>query len=252
MMVIRLAKNDFKAKYSASMLGILWAFVQPLATVLVFWFVFQAGFKTPPVDDMPYILWFAVGYVPWIYFSDMLSSGVNVLADYSFLVKKVRFRVEYLPLVRVAASLFVHVFFLFFLFFMFLCYRYGLSPACLQVFYYSFAVTVFGWGLVMLLCALSCFFRDIAQTVPVILQVGFWATPVFWDPQTAVNVSVRRILSLNPMYYIVDGCRRSFLYQDYFWEHPLQTVYFWTVTLAVCGMGIFAFQRLRPHFADEL
>ena len=251
-MIVRLAKNDFKAKYSASALGTLWAFVQPLATVLVFWYVFQAGFKTPPVNDMPYILWFIVGYVPWIYFSDILSCGVNVFSDYSFLVKKVRFQIEYLPLVRVISSLFVHLFFLIFLLFMFWYYQFDLSIECVQILYYSFAITVFGWGLIMLLGSLSCFFSDIAQIVPVILQVGFWATPVFWNPDTTINRSVRQILSMNPMYYIVDGCRRSFLYHDYFWNHPLRTAYFWLVTLSVCCIGVIAFQRLRPHFADEL
>lgn len=251
-MVMRLAKNDFKAKYSASAFGVLWAFVQPLATVLVFWYVFQAGFKTPPVNDMPYILWFIVGYVPWLYFSDILGCGVNVLSDYAFLVKKVKFRVEYLPLVRVVSALFIHMFFLLFLFFMFWCYQFDFSVYCLQIFYYSFALTMFGWGLIMLLCPLSCFFRDIVQVVPIILQVGFWATPVFWNVDTVTDLSVRRILSVNPLYYVVDGCRRSFLYQDCFWNHPLQMVYFWTVTAVVCCTGMFVFYRLRPHFADEL
>lgn len=251
-MVIRLAQNDFKAKYSASMLGMVWAFVQPLATVLVFWYVFQAGFKTPPVNHMPYILWFVTGYIPWIYFSDLLSSGVSVLSDYSFLVKKVKFRVEYLPFVRVISALFVHVFFLFFLLFLSGCYRFSLTSGCIQILYYSFAVTVLGWGFMMLFSAVSCFFKDIAQIVPVILQVGFWATPVFWNPDTTVDVTVRRILSLNPLYYIVDGYRGSFLYQDYFWNHPLRTAYFWIVTLIVCSLGSMTFWKLRPHFADEL
>ena len=82
-LIMRLAKNDFKARYSATLLGIIWAFVQPLMTVLVFWFVFQMGFKSAPVKNMPYMLWFIVAYVPWIYFSDVLNFGVNSLNDYN-------------------------------------------------------------------------------------------------------------------------------------------------------------------------
>ena len=63
-LIFKLAKNDFKAKYSNSFLGITWAFIQPLITILVFWFVFQIGFKTAPVDNVPYILWFIPAYIP--------------------------------------------------------------------------------------------------------------------------------------------------------------------------------------------
>ena len=95
-----LARNDIKARYSNSIFGILWAFATPTATILVFWFVFQMGFRNPPVADVPYILWFVTAYIPWIFFTDALTSGCNCLVEYSYLVKKIRFRVEILPLVR--------------------------------------------------------------------------------------------------------------------------------------------------------
>lgn len=250
-LIMRLAKNDFKAKYSASLLGIIWAFVQPMITILVFWYVFQMGFKSAPVDDMPYILWFIVGYVPWIYFSDILNFGVNSLVDYSYLVKKVKFKVEYLPVVRIISSLFVHIFFIFFIFFMFTCYKYSISIYCIQALYYTVAVTIFGWGIIMLFSALSTFFRDISQIVSVVLQIGFWATPIFWNTDM-ISESVTTVLKFNPLYYIVIGYRESFIYKIPFWYHPKQTIYFWVCTLIVCTVGWYTFKRLRPHFADEL
>lgn len=66
--IFKLAKNDFKSKYASSFLGAIWAFVQPMITILVFWFVFQVGFKTPPVNDIPYILWFIPAYMFRIFF----------------------------------------------------------------------------------------------------------------------------------------------------------------------------------------
>lgn len=65
--LFRLAVNDFKAKYSGSLFGVIWAFVQPLVTILVFWFVFEMGFKSAPIDDFPFILWF----IPSIYSLDI-------------------------------------------------------------------------------------------------------------------------------------------------------------------------------------
>ena len=96
-LIMNLARNDFRARYSASFLGAVWAFVQPLITILVFWFVFQMGFKSAPVDNIPYILWFIPAYVPWIYFSDILTSCAGCMQEYSYLVKKVRFHIEILP-----------------------------------------------------------------------------------------------------------------------------------------------------------
>ena len=71
-LIRKLVKNDLKARYSGSVFGVVWAFVQPLVTILVFWYVFQIGFKNPPVDDVEFILWLVAGYIPWTYFNDGL------------------------------------------------------------------------------------------------------------------------------------------------------------------------------------
>ena len=70
-LIWNLSKNDFKTKYAGSYLGIFWAFVQPVVTVLIYWFVFQVGFKSAPVKEVPFILWLVAGIVPWFFFSDM-------------------------------------------------------------------------------------------------------------------------------------------------------------------------------------
>ncbi len=251
-LILRLAKNDFKSRYAASLLGIIWAFVQPVITIIVFWVVFQAGFKSSPVDNIPYILWFVTAYIPWIYFSDMLNFGVNSLSDYSYLVKKVKFQVEYLPIVRMISSLFVHVFFILFIFLMFAFYQYPISAFCIQAIYYSVSLTVFTGGLIFLLSALSVFFRDISQIVMIILQIGFWVTPIFWNINDIENGLVLKILKLNPLQYIITGYRESFIYNMPFWKNSAETGYFWCATIVICITGYFVFKRLRPHFADEL
>lgn len=251
LLIFRMAGNDFKSRYAASVLGILWAFVMPVVTILVFWVVFQLGFKSVPVQNVPYILWFAAAYVPWIYFNDMLSFGVNALSDYSYLVKKVKFRVDFIPLIRIVSSLFVHLFFILFLYFMFWCYRMPVSFYSVQALYYSCALTCFSCGLVFLLSSLAVFFRDIAQLVMVTLQIGFWVTPVFWNAQ-GMEENILNIVRLNPLFYIVEGYRESFIDQVPFWEHPVMSCYFWAVTILIGIAGYFTFKRLKPHFADEL
>lgn len=92
-----LAKNDVRAKFAASFLGSVWAFIQPLITLLVLWFVFQVGFRNPPVSDVPFMVWYAPAYLVWSFFSEALTSGTNCLIEYSYLVKKVNFRVSIIP-----------------------------------------------------------------------------------------------------------------------------------------------------------
>lgn len=251
-LVLRMAGNDFKSRYAASVLGILWAFVLPIITIIVFWVVFQLGFKSVPIQNVPYILWFAAAYVPWIYFNDMLSFGVNALSDYSYLVKKVRFQVGCIPLIRIVSSMLVHLFFILFLYFMFWCYGMPLSFfSMVQALYYSCALTCFTSGLVFLLSSLAVFFRDVAQLVMVILQIGFWVTPIFWNARE-IEQSVLDVVRLNPLFYIIEGYREGFIYHVPFWEHPAMACYFWTVTIVIGTVGYFTFKRLRPHFADEL
>ena len=137
-----LAKNDFKKKFAGSYLGIIWAFVQPIVTVFVYWFVFQFALNAGTQSTkrgiaVPYVLWLIAGLVPWFYFSDAFNSGTHALVEYNFLVKKVVFKISTLPAVKVVSSLFVHAFFILFMLIMYACY--GMFPDLydLQILYYS-------------------------------------------------------------------------------------------------------------------
>ena len=94
-LLLNLAKNDLKSRYAGSFFGIVWALIQPLVTILVFWYVFQVGFKTAPVNNVEFILWFAAAYIPWVYFNDGLMSTTNCLYEYNYLIKKIKFPVSF-------------------------------------------------------------------------------------------------------------------------------------------------------------
>lgn len=91
----------------------VWMFVQPLVTVLIYFFIFQLGFKSvPPVPGVPYVLWLVPGIVPWFFYSEALNCITGCLQEYSYLVKKVVFQVEILPVIKLISCLLVHGFFL--------------------------------------------------------------------------------------------------------------------------------------------
>ena len=250
--IFQLSKNDIKAKYANSLFGIVWAFAMPLVTILVFWYVFQLGFKNLPVEDVPYILWFSAAYIPWIFFVDFTTAGCNSLVEYSFLVKKIKFNIRYIPIMKLISALFVHIFFICFLFAMYLIYGNHLNLFNLQVVYYSFCTCILGMGLTWFLSSVNVFFKDLNSIYSIVVQIGFWITPILWNEDTMVDEGVKRVLSLNPMHYVVNGYRDSLFFGKYFWEKPYETIVFWTVTIVIFAAGKLVFEKLLPFFADEV
>ena len=114
-LVAKLAKNDFKTRYAGSYLGIVWAFIQPVITILVYWFVFSVGFRSGTGNlGVPFVLYLVAGIVPWFFFQDALIGGTNSLLEYNYLVKKVVFNISVLPVVKIISAMFVHAFFVLF------------------------------------------------------------------------------------------------------------------------------------------
>jgi ABC-type polysaccharide/polyol phosphate export permease len=250
-LIITLAKNDFKKKYIGSYLGATWAFVQPTISILIFWFVFQVGFKATPVDNFPFILWLATAMIPWNFFADSVQTSSNSIIEHSYLVKKMVFRVSVLPIVKIYSALFVHLFFLIFLVILFLIYGYTPTIYLLQLPYYLGAMILLILGLSWITSALAVFLRDVGQVISMLVQFGFWLTPIFYSLKIIPEKYIF-IMKLNPMYYIVEGYRETFIYHKWFWEHAYQTTSFWLITVVLMTMGVILFKKLRPHFADVL
>ncbi len=246
-----LAKNDLRARFASSFLGTIWAFIQPLITLLVMWFVFEVGFKNPPVSDVPFIMWLTPAYLVWSFFSEALVLETNCLTEYSYLVKKVDFQVGIVPVVKMISSAFVHAGFIVFIFVMMLCCRIRISIYSLQVVYYFLCTCLLLAGMGWILAAVAPFVKDVVNVVNVVIQIGFWATPIFWTSD-GMSPIVQTILKINPMFYICRGYRDCFIDHYWFWQYGGTTVYFWVVTLLLFCLGAKLFNKLRPQFADVL
>jgi len=246
-----LSKNDFKNKYASSYLGIVWGFINPLITIFVYWFVFTVGFRSADVGNAPYTIWFICGIIPWFFFSDALPSTTNVFLEYSYLVKKVVFKIEVLPTVKIISSLFVHLFFVLFIYVLTSVYGYYPDICSLQFMYYSFAMIVLVFSITLFTSSVVLFFRDLGQIIGIIINVGFWATPIGWTIDMLPGFA-QRLFKLNPMYYVVTGYRDSFIDKIYFWQRPYETLYFWAFCLVVLCLGVKMFKKLKPHFSDVI
>lgn len=249
--ISELAKRDFKNMYVGSSLGVIWTFVQPLAMTLILWVVFVFGFKSQAVGDIPFVLYLLTGLIPWNFFSETLVKCTNVMSEYSFIVKKVQFRVSILPIVKIYSALMVHGIFLTIMVVFLLSNSFTPNIFWLQSLYYLFAMLVLLLGYSWLFASLNVFLKDTAQIISIAVQVGFWLTPVFWHLDM-FPAEFYPYLRLNPMFYIIEGYRDSFLYSIPFWSKIGYTAYFWIGTTATMLIGAYTFMRLRSHFADVL
>lgn len=251
-LLVKLINNDFKKQYLGSYLGITWAFVQPLMMVLVLWFVFEVGFRhAAPRDGVPFILWLMSGMFPWYFFANAINGGTNSIRGNAFLIKKVAFRVSILPIVSITSALIIHLIFIGILFIMF--FANGLTPSIywLQLPYYIFCLYLLVLGLSWLTSSLNVFVKDVGNIVAIILQVGFWATPIFWSA-SSISDKHKWVIEFNPMAYIVNGYRDSFIDHVWFWDKIDSTFYFLFMTMIFIILGGLVFKRLRPHFGDVL
>ena len=254
-MIFDLAKADFKKRFAGSYFGVAWMFIQPIVTVLIYFCIFQLGFKSsPPVPGVPYVVWLVPGIVPWFYFSEAMNAGTNCLQEYHYLVKKVVFNVEMLPLIKLISCLIVHGIFIIIMMVLYLCFGRWPILSWIQIVYYSFAMSVLILGLSYITSAVNVFFRDMAQIVNIALQFGMWLTPIMWDPNMFTHrpAWIDVVLKINPVYYVVTGFRDSMLTGDWFWQRPWLTLYFWAITILIFVLGIRLFRKMRPHFSDVL
>lgn len=251
LIIAAMAKADIKARYVETLGGTLWAALNPVIVIVTYWVVFDLGFKVAPTNGTPFIATFVCAMTAWTTFSEVLNTSVNAVTSSAYLVRKIAFPTEVLPVVKIIASLATHVYMLIMIVAVIAYHGLPWSFFFLQFLYYLAALVIFALGLGWLLSALNVFYRDVAQIVTAILGVWFWLTPVVW-PLDMVPPQYRSYLLLNPMYYIVEGYRQSFLSFVPFWHDWKGAAVFWATALAVCLLGAYVFRRLKPEFADVL
>ncbi len=255
-LIWRLSVNDFKKRYAGSYMGVVWALVQPVVTVLMYYFVFECIFKTRSQMvaggvEVPYVLFLTTGLVPWFFFNEALMNGTTSLLEYNYLVKKVLFKISILPLIKVIAAIFIHIFFAGVMLIVAMMYGYHPTVYTIQLLYYAFCEFILVLSICYTTCSVVVFFRDLTQILAIVLQVGQWATPILWDINMLPD-KFKWIIKLNPMTYIVEGYRNSIYGDEWFFEHFYSSTYFWIVVAILFCAGSLIFKRTKTHFADVL
>jgi ABC-type polysaccharide/polyol phosphate export permease len=248
-LLMTLCFREFEKRYIKNFFGFIWAILDPLAFIVILYLVFGERYGNKDPNTIPFIVYLITGYIAFNFFNDSIMAITVTIKEHSFLLKKVNFRVAILPIVTVLSNLFVHGIVLIIAVVALLINHIHLSWYWFQLFYYIMALSIFliaaGW----LTSSIYLFFPDIKNIISIITRILFFLTPIFWN-MNGLPPNTQFILKLNPVYYIVNGYRDSFLYNKGFWEHPLLTLYFWVVCFICLIVGVAVFKKLRPHFAD--
>ncbi len=250
-LIATLAKREVANQYVGSLLGFIWTFINPMVMIFVFWVVFSVGFRVQPKNDVPFVVWLTAGMAVWFVFADIVNGSSSLIVSNAHLIKKTLFHSHILPVTKVVSCLITHSIFLLVLIGLIVFQKMPFSFYYLQFIYYLFCMIVLALGISWIVSALNVFIRDVGQIVAVVLQMGFWATPIFWDIQMMPS-KIQAVFKCNPMYYIVQGYRESFIYFAPFWHHPIQTAYFWCVSITFFITGALIFKKLKPQFPDVL
>jgi len=243
-----LVKRDFSVKYKQTVLGALWAVIQPFFLMVVFSLFFGQLAKIPS-DGIPYPIFNFTAMVAWTYFSTAVNTSSNSIMGSGSLISKVYFPRIFIPLTPVVAGL--ADFFIAFLVLIGMMLYYHILPgvrlAALPFLVILMVFTAGGVGLV--LSALSAKYRDIRYTIPFLIQFWMFATPVVY-PTSMVPERYRMMYALNPMTGIIEGFRAALLGRsDFPWGMLAISV---VVSVLVFLGGLAYFKQVERYFADVI
>jgi lipopolysaccharide transport system permease protein len=204
-----LSVHRIKVRYKQSLLGGMWAIIQPVSLMLMFTFIFSFVARIPS-EGAPYAIFAYTALLPWNYFSTSVSNATGSLVSHAQFVTKVYFPREILPATYVIASLFDLIVASTVLVGLMAYYRVPLTINVLYVAPIVLIITSFALAISLFLSATQVRFRDIGVAVPLLLQLWLFATPVIY-PLSAVPSRFRSVYNLNPMVAVIESFRQVLL-----------------------------------------
>lgn len=241
--------RDIKVRYKQTTLGIAWAVIRPLLTMVVFTFVFGKLSNMKPGGNAPYAIIVFAGLLPWQFFSNSLTESSGSLVGNEKLITKVYFPRLIIPASSVITSFIDFLISFVILLVLFIVYRYmpPVTIFLMPLFWLMAFIAAFGPGLY--LTALNVKYRDFRYIIPFIVQFGLFISPVGFS---SVNVPerLRWAYGLNPVAGVIDGFRWCII-KDV--PNPLLDYPFY-ISLAVCfffmWLAIYQFRKMEKQFAD--
>ena len=241
-----LAWRDIKLRYKQTVLGVLWALIQPLFTMLVFTLFFGNLAKIPS-DGAPYPLFYIAALLPWTYFAATLATSGNSLVTNAQLITKVYFPRAILPVSGAMSGLLD--FAIGCLILVGLMIYYGVQPGWPLLLWPILLIplVLVTVGISMILASLNVRYRDIKYALPFMIQLWLFVTPVIY-PTSIIPERFRFVAALNPLTGIIDAFRKSIIpSQRIDWQLLLVSS---LLTVIIFTAGLMFFRKTERTFAD--
>lgn len=238
--------RDFKLRYQRSLLGIGWSLLNPLAQLLVFTFVFQTVFELKIPDFIPFLF---IGIITWTWFQTSLYQATSSIVDNADLIKQPGFPVAILPVVTVTTHLIHFLLPMAFLLPVLFATGHWPSPALLLLPIAVAIQALLTLGICYLVAALHVTLRDTQYTIGLFLMLGFYLTPVFYNPERVPRVYMA-YYHLNPLVHLIGSFRSILLRGTTPDVKALGLVAIFSAAILMVGLGVF--RRASYHFVEEL
>lgn len=251
-LIFQLGKNDFKNRFANTSLGSVWGFLQPFVFMIMYVIVFQFIFKQTGPNGAPYVIWFMPGMAMWMCLNDGIIGASSSIRGYSYLVKKVVFPVDIIPLISLFANSIVAIFL--FAIAIVVCMLFGFVPNVLMILYVIFAAYCFLIAVTRFTSAISTLVPDFTNLLGIIMQLFFWFTPIVWDlAMVAEHQIISKVLQCMPFTYLVTAFRNCFMGENIVTAgNGIYTAIFWIITIFLFVWGNYIFKKNKKDFADVL
>ncbi len=250
-LAIKLGKNDFRNRFANTSLGSVWGFAQPFVFMITYVIVFQYILKTGSAGNYPYVVWFLPGMSIWLFCSDAILTASNSIRNYSYLVKKVVFPVDIIPIISLTSSTFVGLFLIAIA--IIVSSIFGYIPNFLNVIYILFCLLCFIIAFTRFTSALTTLVPDFAQLLNIVIQLCMWFTPIVWNLDMISDKYIN-IFKAFPFTYLVEGFRQAFMENSTIItdNNGMFTIIFWVITIFIFAWGNAIFKKSKKDFADIL
>ncbi|HEX8722535.1 MAG TPA: ABC transporter permease [Pyrinomonadaceae bacterium] len=239
--------RDIKVRYKQTALGVAWVVIQPLLTMLIFTLIFTR-FVRLEEGPIPYPLFAYAGLLLWTFFSVSVTSGTNSLITNTSLITKVFFPRAFIPAAAVGAGLVDFAVGAVLLVGLAAYYRVHVAWGLLLLPAFVLMAAALALGVGMITSALTVKYRDLRHTLPFLLQVWMFASPVVY-PAGVVPARWRWALAANPMTGVLEGFRSSLAGTPFDWGLVAVPA---VAAPALLALGLYVFRRLEDGFADVI
>lgn len=240
-------KKDIRGKYKASFLGVLWTFVNPLLTTLVYAIVFPFILKS---TEPHYVTYLIIGILPWTYFTNTIVIGTNIILGNAGIIKKVYFPREILPISANTSGLVNFLISCLIIFIFLICSGIGVSSYLLFLPLIIIVQYILQLGIILITSAIEVYVRDAEYIIGFLIQMLFYLTPILYSAKMFEGSPIASLIKINPMSTIINSYRNILFYQTM----PEMKSLLITLgsSLVLLWIGFKIFNKLQRGFAEEV